>query len=96
MTPYWPTSPGLATQQRRQGFLVIAGGDLRQIEPINQLLDAAGPLQVGRQQAAVGTGATTTAITHLGHLHADISDLGLDCALGQVAVTDHGLASIVE
>ncbi|BBI60148.1 hypothetical protein HSBAA_50190 [Vreelandella sulfidaeris] len=67
-----------------------------QVEPRDQLLDAAGSLQIGRQQAAVEASATATAVTHLGHLHADIPDPGLDRALGQVAVADHGLASIVE
>ncbi|BCB08629.1 hypothetical protein HHSLTHF2_25190 [Vreelandella venusta] len=54
------------------------------------------PLQVGRQQAAVEASTTAAAVTHLGHLHADIPNPGLDRALGQVAVADHGLSSIVE
>ena len=87
---------GLIPQQRRERLLVISGGDALEVQPRDQLLDAAGALEVGREQAGVEPCAPTAAITHLRHPHRDLADAGLHSALWQVAVAHHRLAPVLQ
>ena len=86
----------LVTQQSRQSLLVITGEDALEVEPGNQLLDAAGPLQVRRQQGTVEAHLAATTAPHLGHLDGDVTDADLHGALRQIAVAHCSLPTVLQ
>ncbi len=80
---------GLLAYQSLERVLKVAGGHAPQVQPGNQLIEAAGQLEIQRQQAGVELDPGTSAVSHLGHLHRDGTDSGLDLALWQVAFAHH-------
>jgi hypothetical protein len=86
----------LITEQRRECLLVVPARDPLEVEPGDQLLDAARALEIRRQQAGAEAGPATAAVVHLRHPYLDLSDSSLHRALGQIAVAHHRTATVLQ
>ena len=83
--------PGASGPSRAaRGLGEVAGADALEVEPGNQLLDAFGLSQVGRQDGRVECLPLPgrPAVADTGLLHFERADAGVEDSLGQGAVTD--------